>query len=116
VVRAGEGQARRVFLTEGPLKADFVAARLKLPCLGVAGVANWRSALDCVKELQAREAVLAFDQDEKEETRKAVEAHVAELTRRLRESGVRVLRATWREEKGIDDALRAGSAVCITEP
>lgn len=113
VARAGEGQVRRVFLTEGPLKADFVAARLKATCLGVAGVANWRSALGCLRELQAREAVLAFDQDEKEETREAVEAHVAELAGKLRESGLRVLRATWAEGKGIDDALRAGKAVTI---
>lgn len=102
------------WITEGPLKADFVAARLGQPCLGVPGVANWRSALPLLGD--AQEVILAFDQDLPGQTREAVENNARALAQALSERGVKALLATWdwTQAKGLDDALRAGVPITVT--
>jgi hypothetical protein len=104
----------RLWITEGPLKADVTSHRLSVPVLGVAGVANWRKAVPLVRETGAERIILAFDQDEREETRKAVERNLAEFREALQAMQVRVLTASWKEGKGIDDALALGKSVKVS--
>ena len=98
-----------LWITEGPLKADVASHRLSVPVLGVTGVANWRKAVPVVRESGAERTILAFDQDERDETRRAVERNVAEFRGELAGLKVRVFTATWKECEGIDDALALGS-------
>lgn len=105
--------ARRVWVTEGPLKADLAAHILGVPVLGVAGVANWKSALPVIREIDAEEVVLAFDRDPNPSTRDAVERCTTAMTRALLRSRRRTLLATWRQAKGLDDALAAGIDVRV---
>ena len=97
-----------------PLKADVTSHWFSVPVLGVAGVANWRKAVPVVQESGAARVILAFDQDEREETRKAVKRNLAELREALQALMVRVLTASWKEGKGIDDALALGKAVMVS--
>lgn len=103
----------QIWITEGPLKADMVAARLGQPCLGVAGVANWRSAMPLLGGV--REVVLAFDEDQPDRAREAVEVSEKAFVQALTECGAKVLKATWKwaEAKGIDDALQAGAYITV---
>ncbi|MDA8344169.1 MAG: DUF3854 domain-containing protein [Thermaerobacter sp.] len=103
----------QLWITEGPLKADLVASRLGQPCLGIAGVANWHSALPLLGDV--KEAILAFDEDQPGPAREAVEANARAFTQALAERGVKILRATWdwSQAKGIDDALQAGCTIYI---
>ena len=102
-----------LWITEGPLKADVTSHRLSVPVLGVAGVANWRKAMPLVRETGAERIILAFDQDERAETRQAVERNLFEFRQELQALKVRVLTASWKEGKGIDDALALGRAVKV---
>ena len=104
----------QLWITEGLLKADFVAARLGQPCLGVAGVANWRSAMPLLVDIQ--EVILAFDEDQPGRACEAVEASTRAFAQVLTERGVKVLKATWdwSQAKGIDDALQAGVEIEIS--
>ena len=103
----------QLWITEGPLKADFVAACIGHPCLGVAGVTNWKSALLLLGD--ATDVVLAFDQDPPGATHGAVQALAAALAQQLAQRGIKVRRATWdwHQAKGIDDALRVGTFIDV---
>ena len=101
----------QIWITEGPLKADFVANRIGQPCLGVAGVANWKSALPLLDD--AKEVILAFDQDPPGTAHEAVEANVKKFMQALQARGVKAHIAVWdwHKAKGIDDALRSGTFI-----
>ena len=103
----------QLWITEGPLKADLMASRLGQPCLGIAGVANWHSALPLLGD--AKEVILAFDQDTPGAAREAVEMSTRALAQALTEHGLKVHQATWdwEQAKGVDDALRADCAIRI---
>ena len=102
----------QLWITEGPLKADLVASRLGQPCLGIAGVANWHSALPLLED--AEEVILAFDQDQPGPAREAVEANARAFAQALVERGMKVHQATWDwSAKGVDDALVAGVPVSV---
>lgn len=103
---------RQVWLTEGPLKADFVADRLHTVCLATPGVALWRHALPVLSALNSAEVVLAFDRDSDPATRAAVMRHVSQAARVLRKDR-QVRYATWRHGKGIDDALALGEEISV---
>ncbi len=107
------GRRPMVWITEGPLKADVTAHRLSAPVLGVAGVANWRKAMEVVKKIQPQRVIVAFDQDERPETRQAVERNLAEFREALLSLKVRVQTASWGEGKGIDDALTLGHSIAV---
>ena len=104
----------QLWITEGPLKADLVANRLGQPCLGIAGVSNWRSAMPLLVDIQ--EVILAFDEDQPGRARDAVEAGARAFVQALTERGVKVLTATWdwSQAKGIDDALQAGAYITVS--
>lgn len=111
---ANPGREGAVWITEGPLKADVLAARLGLRAVAVPGVAAWRKALPVVQELRPPSAVLAFDQDEDPATAMAVGRHTRDLARTLRRTlglGVRV--ASWERGKGVDDALALGAEIRV---
>lgn len=114
----GQVKSRRVWLTEGPLKADVAAALLGEVVVAVPGVHSWRGSgvvdgiLQAAKQdmrvVGVREVVLAYDADQ------AVNPHVRQaavrLARALRLAGLQVKVAWWPLEhgKGLDDLLIAG--------
>jgi len=74
-------------ITEGPLKADIAASRLGCLVIGVAGVSNWRGALQAVKDLSIKEAVLAYDSDKSKNAQ--VKYHARALGLSLVKAGVK---------------------------
>ena len=100
----------RVWITEGPLKADIAATRLREPVLAVPGVNTWRSGglFGALGVLGASEVVIAFDADA--EVNPHVDRAACELGKALRERGRLVFRASWplSQGKGLDDLLLGG--------
>jgi DNA primase len=101
-----------VWVTEGPLKADVVAAKMGRCAVAAPGVAAWRRCLPMIQEIKPRTVIVAFDQDEDPATAMAVGQHTLELARTLRRS-CRVAVASWARGKGIDDALALGSEIHV---
>lgn len=103
---------RRLWLTEGPKKADVSTDLLHVLVVGLSGVNTWRQALPVVKVLGAREVVVAFDQDAKLETREHVERYRNDLAIDLHKGGLAVFIASWdgTRAKGLDDLLIAGGS------
>lgn len=103
--------SQRMWLTEGPLKADIACERLQEVVLAVPGVkaiADFVPTLDALMERQElRELVIALDSDwrENKDVRKA-RFLMAERAARV---GVIVWLADWDQQyKGLDDLLLAG--------
>jgi hypothetical protein len=100
----GAVDTRRVWVTEGELKADVAAHLLSRVVLSVPGVSAWRRARAVLEEIGAREVVIAFDADlvSKQDVADAKDALVADLV-----TDFRVLDSRWDGQigKGIDDAL-----------
>lgn len=111
VARGGGG--RRVVVTEGPLKSEVVAEKWGVTVVGVAGVNVWRSALPLFYRLGAREIVVAFDADWRENP--LVRRERGRLVGALVRNGYRVWLAEWPAEagKGLDDVLAAGHAARV---
>ena len=105
-----EGGWRRVWVAEGPLKADIAALRLKEPVIGIPGVSTWKAeGIDSIRfYLGAREVVIAFDADA--EVNESVRAQQCRLADELLSWGARVLIAEWDlcDGKGLDDLLVGG--------
>jgi hypothetical protein len=103
----GKPPEGRVWLTEGPLKADAAACFLGVRFLGVPGATAWSNVLETAKGVGAKEVVIAYDADQKENpvVKKAADG----LAQELKENGLAVVPAEWPPEmgKGIDD-------VCVT--
>ncbi len=103
---------RRIWLTEGPLKADMVSERLAAVVIAVPGVPSWRVGLETANALagELRHLVVAYDMDF------ATNPHVAaarnELIVGAVQTGWVVEVAAWNPKaKGIDDALALGLKV-----
>ncbi len=96
---------RRVWITEGPLKADIASDRLRAVVIGAIGVDGWTQVLPALQELGARSVVRAFDADE---AGHKVNGKVKEA---LELQGYTVAEASWEGAKGIDDALVGGVAI-----
>ena len=103
----------RLWITEGPLKADIASVRLRAIVIGIPGVASWRAGLEVVHAVQPEKGVLvvAFDMDSYANPH--VAAHRDELVCAARQSGWEAQLAEWNAVKGIDDALVAGIDVQI---
>jgi hypothetical protein len=99
--------SKRVWVTEGPLKADIAARILNRPFIAVAGVGNYKNVKPILQELGAKQVIIAYDNDEKASTREivnqALERLAIELLGKFEVWGV-----TWdrADGKGIDDMLR----------
>jgi hypothetical protein len=107
---------RRVWLTEGPLKADIAASRLGDVVLAVPGVNCWKSTgvVEALRQAGVRDVVLAFDSDARTNPNvgKALDEVLSVLVKSFY---VRV--AVWDEEyKGIDDALLARKVLKLLSP
>lgn len=91
-------------VTEGALKADIVADRLGVTCLGVAGVGSWHDVPAILRELGIAEVITAYDMDKLDNM--AVKRHAGELSYSLLDAGYTVYEASWpKESKGLDDYL-----------
>ncbi|MBT9258138.1 MAG: DUF3854 domain-containing protein [Clostridiales bacterium] len=105
------GEGSRLWITEGPLKADIAALYTGERFVGLPGVSNFRGLPEVVSTLKPREVVLAFDADYKHNP------HVQYSLRRLSEllDGLLLWWAVWEEEdgKGIDDVLVSRGATRI---
>lgn len=120
---AGSG---RVWVTEGPLKADIACAHLQEVVLAMAGVGADKDLLPTLQALrergEVREVVLALDMDylHKPQVARARK----KLAEKLARAGHPVWLAEWPEAlKGLDDLLLAGGKpklkpyrVCGTGP
>lgn len=107
----------RLWLTEGPLKADVAAERLGAVVIAVPGVASWREGLMAAREMpgKATELVIAFDMDAQKNPH--VERYRADLILAAFEESWRVKAALWPDTfKGLDDALVAGAEIQLVNP
>jgi hypothetical protein len=100
---------RHVVVTEGPIKANIVADRLRCMVLAVPGVnsiGGVAAALEAIGDIE--DVAIAYDQDA--EINPHVAAAEMKLAHQLVAAGYRVARWTWSLEdgKGIDDLLAAG--------
>jgi hypothetical protein len=98
----------RVWVTEGPLKADYCAWRLGEPFVAVPGVGLWRRAGVVPALLQAGvdRVVVAYDADWRQ--KRPVRRALRQLAGTLALAGFEVEVAVWRGAKGLDDLLSAG--------
>lgn len=99
----------RVWITEGPLKADISSAILGEAVVAVPGANAWRG--DLVKNLVDRgfrEAVVAFDADARRKP--GIRRSALALKEALLEAGLEVFCASWEESdgNGLDDLLLSG--------
>ncbi len=100
----------RVWITEGPLKADIAAERLHETVLGLPGVNALQHLLPTVLELQARgeltSVVIALDMDYHQN--QAVQKARDLIAERIARQGIPVWLADWPKQcKGLDDLLIA---------
>ncbi len=91
-----------LWITEGPLKANIAASRLKARVLSVPGVSNWKKAIDLN---MPRLVVVAYDNDYEKHQ---VQFHARKLSNALIKKGHIVYAAFWGSAKGLDDALVEG--------
>jgi len=120
VARPAQITDQRVYLTEGPLKADIAAHRLGAIAVGITGVGTWRVALPLLEALQAQGhdvVIVALDADDpaKPGTVTTVEGIRHELAAALVALGFAVRLARWdhSQGKGIDDLLLAGGTYAL---
>lgn len=106
----------RVWITEGPLKADIAARFLNETVAAVPGVTMWR-ACGLVSDFRAhsvKEAVIAYDADAA--TNPNVAKAADELGKALKAAKIEVLYAAWDGYKGIDDLLLSGREPSLLAP
>lgn len=94
-----------LWITEGPLKANISATRLKAKILAVPGVASWGEILNL--NLPKR-VVLAYDSDYENFH---VRYHARKLANALLDKGIDLKAALWEGYKGLDDALVGGANI-----
>jgi hypothetical protein len=108
VARTAVLKDRRIWITEGPIKADIASDRLGAVVIGAIGVGGWPQAIPTLQELGARSVVLAFDADE---AGRKVNGKANEV---LESQGYMMAEASWEGAKGIDDALVGGVAIRVS--
>jgi hypothetical protein len=106
----------RVWITEGPLKADIAAKFLNETVIAVPGVALWRASnlIGDLKAHNVKEAVIAYDADAA--TNPVVAKNARELGDALQAEGMKVFYAWWEGEKGLDDLFLAGKEPDLLSP
>lgn len=96
-----------VRLTEGPLKGDIAETLSAVKTVAIAGVGNWKAAIEPIDAIKPEFVFLAFDNDSWSEP--SVARAATEVYDELRGRGYLVQLETWPEEyKGVDDALAKG--------
>lgn len=111
VARPDNLKDRRVWITEGPLKADIASKYLGAIVIGALSATTWKPVLELAVEMDVREVVIAYDMDTK--TNWVVARAEKALTTELLKQGFEVQRAEWKTiiGKGIDDALVSFAAI-----
>lgn len=111
-VPLGVKPGEKVWVTEGPLKAD-IATFFGYPCVGVPGTGTWRTILPCLKHWGTKKVVIAFDADR--QRNQSVQREFLAFANELQNRGYEVMVATWDESdgNGIDDLLRNGCHPCV---
>lgn len=107
----------RVWLTEGPLKADIACQHLDEIVLALPGVQAQKGLqpiLERLREMnQIKELVIALDSDY--HTKESVGRARKQLAERVARLGIPVLLADWTPNlKGLDDLLLAGGRPTLT--
>lgn len=97
---------KRIWITEGPLKADIAAKYLGAIVIGAMSAVTWKPVIPVVVKLGFKNVVIAYDRDVV--TRPEVRRAYLALKAKLETNGLTVSRAKWNKEKGIDDALISG--------
>jgi Domain of unknown function (DUF3854) len=109
-VAGREYESKRVWITEGVIKADIASLRLKETVVGIVGVSSWKREELChtLQKLGVESVVIAFDADVKHN--RHVEKAQRKLAGFLLSQGYIVYFAQWNIEqgKGIDDLLVNG--------
>jgi hypothetical protein len=104
-VQYSDSDRHEIWITEGPLKADIAALKLKRIFLAVSGVSNWRGVMPILHELKPDRVIICFDMDKNQNG--AVRLHLEAFTDCLRRNGYRIFEADWDSHfKGIDDLLK----------
>jgi Na+(H+)/acetate symporter ActP len=106
---------RRIWITEGPLKADIASKYLGAAVVGAMSAGTWCPAIQAILAMGAPQAVvIAYDRDL--ETNPKVAQAYLNLKVELKKHGLAVSRAVWGgSEKGIDDALTGGLKIKILQ-
>ncbi len=105
----------RIWITEGPLKANIASERLGAVFVGAISANTWRPALEMLDKLmekEKKEVVMAYDMDyiKNDFVRISLKKFAGELEKRE----VVISWACWdRDVKGIDDALVKGLKIKI---
>jgi hypothetical protein len=109
----------RIWITEGPLKADVASELLRAPVVGVPGVGHWITAFRSAPKLldsNARDVVVAYDADKMKKPE--VQNNEINLIVKAQECGHKVWLAKWDVDaagnpKGLDDLLANGGEPAI---
>lgn len=107
--------SRQVWITESPLKADYIAAVLRVRALGIAGVWTAHSeVIDALLEPGIESVVIAFDGNW------ASNRHVVRALTQLSSLVIERARlplsiAFWGSDCGVDDAVERGLSI-MTKP
>ncbi|MBM7854909.1 hypothetical protein JOC37_001289 [Desulfohalotomaculum tongense] len=96
---------RRIWITEGPLKATIASQYLGAVVLGLIGATTWKPVLEVIEKYRKAEIVIAFDMDQTQNV--WIARAVRELINELVSRGCKVMKAVWAGAKGVDDALLA---------
>jgi peptidoglycan/xylan/chitin deacetylase (PgdA/CDA1 family) len=99
------GGTGRVWVTEGPLKADIASCLMSAPFIGVPGVNSWKEAEKILSEMGIKDPIIAFDSDFR--TNPHVAGALRKFISHLKEQGYFPQNAVWPSKygKGIDDVL-----------
>lgn len=105
----------RIWITEGPLKANIASELLGAVFIGAISANTWRPALEMLDKLMEREkkeVVIAYDMDYLKND--FVRLHLKKLAEELEKREVEIYWACWdKDAKGIDDALLKGLKIRI---
>ena len=109
--------AERLWITEGPLKADLAADRLGAVVVAAPGAGMWRRGLEMADKLRPERGVLVVAYDMDAERKEIVRRYRDDLVCAAAQGGWDVHLAEWDIDmgKGIDDALVGGEDVSVRE-
>jgi len=109
-----EQKGDRLWITEGPLKADIACDLLGEYVIGVPGVSAWRKCIYMLPKLKPSVVVLAYDMDIYNNEHVKIQCRY--LSAAVAGKGYDVSVALWnKEHKGIDDILLARGEVKVKE-
>jgi hypothetical protein len=104
---------KTVWLTEGPFKADRIAAFFRQRALAIPGVGMWKKFIPELSIIAPEEVILANDRDMIDNE------HVARPTinlfRWLLQNEYKAKIAIWKNVKGVDDAINAFEKITFLE-